>query len=328
MRFSVNSVAWSPDGDYIATGSAYSREIHVWNVRSRTIVRKLSIPYPPPAFHQLAWSPDGLFLAACDGTNVLRIYDTRTWEPAHVFRELHDLGACDHPAFSSDSKRIAVIGVRLVEYSVPDWSMLGSASLREGWAKGDLFNAVAYVPRTHTVLVGGGQYIRDPRDRELEPWDGRVWFFCPGDNIPCRNITVYPRAGGHAGGGPVAALATSPDGRTAVAATNSGVMRANDIPVEPVHVIRLSDGATVGAPLDHMIPYGAAVGLAYTADNTYIIVGHEQVDGAIHIVNAESYAVEDFIRAGGFVSDIAVNQRNKEFAVGAGNKVLVWSLPR
>lgn len=196
IQFSVNSVAWSPDRRYIATGSMYSREIHIWNVRWRRIIKRLPIPNPPPFFHQLAWSPDGRFLAACDGTGVLRIYNTETWRPAHVFTELYKQGFCEHPAFSSDSSRIAIIGARLVVYSVSDWRMLESASLQQGWAKGDQFNTVAYVPDTYAVLVGGGQYIRDLRDDEKEPWMAACGRFARKALLPVEASQYTGRQGG------------------------------------------------------------------------------------------------------------------------------------
>lgn len=326
IRFAVNSVAWSPNGRYIATGSAYSREIHVWDVRRRRIISKLQIPYPPEFFHELAWSPNGKYLAACDGTGVLRIYNTETWKLAHIFTELGQLAGCNHPAFSSDSTRVAVIGTRLVVYSLPDWRMLESVSLREGWAKADSFNTVTYVPNAYTVIVGGGQYIRDLKDGEKESWDGRVWLFCEEGDSPCRTVTVYRPASGHAGGGPVWNLAVSPDGQFVVTGTNTGTLGPGDTPIEPVHVVRLSDGVTVGAPLDNMRPFGRADGLEYTTDGRYIVAGHDQADGAVHIISARSFKVLDFFHADGFVDDIAVNPRGDEFAVAAGDKVVVWSL--
>lgn len=327
LNFAVNSVVWSPDGNYIATGSTYSMEIHVWDVHRRRIIERLKLPYPPPFFHQLAWSPDGGFLAACDGTGVLRIYNTRTWSLAHVFTEPHQLGGCNHPSFSSDSTRLAVIGARLTVYSVSDWRTLESVSLREGWAKGDQFNAIAFVPHTDTVLVAGGQYVRDLHNGEREPWDGRVWLFCVQGESPCRSIELYPPAGGRSGGGPVSNVAVSPDGRLIAAGTNTGTVGPDGTPVEPVHIVRLSDGATIGAPLDGLPPFAAADGLVYTADSRYIIAGHDQSDGYVHIVSARSYRVVDFLRVGGFVYAISVNQRANEFAVGASNQVVVYSLP-
>ncbi|MGH8112297.1 MAG: WD40 repeat domain-containing protein [Rhodanobacteraceae bacterium] len=132
-----SSVAWSPDGRYIATASTFSRSVHIWDVPQRKIVDKWRIPFgTSPWFHELAFSPDGKYLAACDGTGVLRIYRTGSWTTVHVFSELHVQGGCDHPVFRSDSQRIAAGLGTLTVISVPDWRIIKHLNLGIGWGAG------------------------------------------------------------------------------------------------------------------------------------------------------------------------------------------------
>jgi WD40 repeat protein len=161
-----SSVAWSPDGRYIATGSNAAKNIHIWDVKQRKIIKALRIPWPAPWFHELAFSPDGQYLAACDGTGVLRIYRTGSWTAVHAFSELHSHGGCDHPVFSSDSQRIATGLGYLTVISVPDWHIIKRVLLVSGWGRGNLYNALAYVPNTHTVIVGGGSTSRSHFSRK------------------------------------------------------------------------------------------------------------------------------------------------------------------
>ena len=59
-RGSVNSVCWSPDGKYIASGSS-DQDIVIWNANTGQKVRTLYEYYK--SVNQVAWSPDGNYLA-------------------------------------------------------------------------------------------------------------------------------------------------------------------------------------------------------------------------------------------------------------------------
>ena len=59
-RGSVNSVCWSPDGKYIASGS-YDKDIVIWNANTGQKVRTLYEYYE--SVTDVAWSPDGNYLA-------------------------------------------------------------------------------------------------------------------------------------------------------------------------------------------------------------------------------------------------------------------------
>src|SRR6266851_9491332 len=62
----VTSLAWSPDGRYIATASTQSNLIHVWDVERRSISKEIKLNGSQTYFHGLSWSPDGKYLATCD----------------------------------------------------------------------------------------------------------------------------------------------------------------------------------------------------------------------------------------------------------------------
>lgn len=325
------SVAWSPDGKYIATED---RDVHIWNVQQRKIIKVLPLPFPAPWFHELAFSPDGKYLAACDGTGVLRIYRTRLWTTVHVFSELHGSGgSCDHPVFSSDSQRI-VAGPPgdLTVISVPDWRVVKHLVLDSGWGRGDRFNAVAFLPGTHTVLVGGGQVVKIPFFGKMQDSsEGQVWFFDPADQVPSRAIRAYRPAGDHGGGANVTSMTTSPDGRylVTVTKTGSGTEATGTLTTQSVHVFRVSDGSLVAAPLDGLPPIKFAGGeaIAYTHNGRYIIVPHDTASGWIHVLDGRTFKVLDLVQSHAFTFDVAVNAVNDDFAVATGRKVMVWSLP-
>lgn len=205
-------------------------------------------------------------------------------------------------------------------------------NLNIDWGRGNFFNAIAYLPNSHIVLIGGGQrVVMTLYGHEADSWDGRVSFFGPTDEVPSRTISAYRAGGDHGGGGAIRSLTSSPNGRCIVTGVNTGAGDAGSggIAVESVHVLRTSDGKLIAAPLDKVYPsrFGAPEAIAYTHDGLYIVVPHDVEDGWIHILNGKTFGVIDKVRSGAFTFDVAVSQVNDEFAVGAGKQVIVWSVP-
>lgn len=320
-QFPVTSVAWSSDGRYIATGSTMDRRIDIWDMSSRKIVKVLLRKFPPASFHEISWSPSGQYLAFCDAPGVLRLYRTGDWTEAHVFSGPPGDAGCTQSSFSSDSGQVALLAAHFLGvYSVPDWQTLMALNLNVGWSRGDFFNAVVYLPNTHTVLVGGGQYEKQGN------WDGRVWFFASGDPAPGRSIGVY-RADR---GGPVLSLAVDPDSLFIATGAKTGAGNQYiGFTTESVHILNALNGSLAAAPLDNLPPlkFGSDEGLAYTHDGRYIIVAHGGEEGWIHVLDGRKFGVIDLVHSDEFSYDVAVNQVNDDFAVGANNQVIVWSLP-
>ena len=77
---SVFAVAYSPDGNYIASGGN-DRTIRVWDTRSGTQQRELS--GGRYRAQELAFTPDGTILATANGTN-LHFFHTDSWEEIMV----------------------------------------------------------------------------------------------------------------------------------------------------------------------------------------------------------------------------------------------------
>src|ERR1700733_13804019 len=113
--FFVTSVAWSPDGRYIATSSMQSPLLHIWDVQRQSIVKEFKHGFVDGATHVLSWSPDGRYLAACN-SGILHVYSAVVWSGAHRFVGSETLG-CTAAAFSSDSSEIAILGGRLGVFS-------------------------------------------------------------------------------------------------------------------------------------------------------------------------------------------------------------------
>ena len=331
--FYPSSVAWSPDGRYIAVGSTMSSRIDIWDLSRRKIIETLHRKFPPASFHDIAWSPNGQYVTFCDAPGVLRVYSTHSWTEIHALGGPPGNGGCTQSAFSSDSSQLALLGTNLLQVaSTADWQTIKSLNLGFGWGRGDPFNTITYLPNSHVVLVGGGQYVPiSIHGHKLSSWDGRVWFLGPADEVPSREIRAYRAAGDNGGGGDIRSLTSSPNGRYIVTGVNTGAGDAGfgGIAVESVHILRVLDGQLIATPLDNADPrkFGRPEAIAYTHDGRYIMVPHDVAEGWIHILDGRTFGVIEVVRSGAFAFDVAVNQVNDEFAVGSGKQVIVWSLP-
>jgi WD domain, G-beta repeat/WD40-like Beta Propeller Repeat len=326
--FQPTSVAWSPDGRYIAAGSTADRRIDIWDLAQRKIVKVLLRKFPPEYFHDISWSPNGQYLAFCD-PGVLAVYRTNDWSEVHAF---NGHAGCTASAFSSDSHRVALLGTHFLDvYSVPDWRGLKSVNLWNGWDRGNPFNALAYLPQSYTLLLAGGQHVTITYyGRRQTSWDGRVWFFGADDQEPSRSIHVYRPGCDHGGGGDARNITVSADGQYIVTGANTGDGDAScGIAGESVHILRASDGRMLAAPLDALQPvkFGGGVAMEYTHDGSYIIVPHGVKVGWVHILDGKTFKVIDLVRADAFPCDVAVNQVDDRFVLAAGDQLIVWQLP-
>jgi WD40 repeat protein len=319
--FYVTSVAWSPDGRYIATSSTRVPLLHIWDVRHESIVKEFKHGGPDANTHVLAWSPDGRYLAACNN-GMFHLYQVVDWSTAH--REA--LG-CITAAFSSDSSEIAILGNRLRVFATADWHFLRESDLENGWGRGHPIHAISYLPGTHDILICGGQFQKvNDAGHIHDSIAGYLWVLRAAETDPGRQIAVYPT--GPAGGAAVISIAVSPDGRRVATGIATGVGSvAIGLVTKSVHILSLADGALLGAPLDGM-SFGPQYGVAFTPDGRYVIAGHaEHKTGTIHLLDVDSGQIADVVHAGAAVMDITAEPRGTRFAAAAGHQVLIWTLP-
>ena len=83
----VNSVAWSPDSKYIASGSY--KNIKVWDTQSGTCIYTLE--GHTKRVNSVSWSPDNRYIASGSGDNTIRIWDTSTGTCIHTLIDHTDL---------------------------------------------------------------------------------------------------------------------------------------------------------------------------------------------------------------------------------------------
>jgi WD40 repeat protein len=109
----VGAMAYSPDGELLATGAVFALTIRpeqehapvkIWRVADNSLVRA----YPGDAFtvRQLAWSPDGRYLAAAMDDRAMRIYSPDQADPIVVQKFGGE--SVYSVSFSPDGQKLAV----------------------------------------------------------------------------------------------------------------------------------------------------------------------------------------------------------------------------
>ena len=328
----VTSIVWSPDGRFIAAASTQDKRIHIWDVATRRVAHEFASTSASRGPHELTWSPDGRYLVACDGfKGRVLILDAQNWGPPKLLQQT--TSGCVESAFSSDSSQLAILGSFLSLYSAKDWQLTNSLDVTPPtleWGRGKLVKAIAYLPGTHIVVIGGDQMTRgesgDP-GKIQEDDVGYLWFLKSTDRFPSVARQVYFHKESQLTA-VVRSLAVRPDGSEIATGANTGTGPDFDRVFDSVRIVRTSDGSIVASPLDGKVKSPQS-GIQYTPDGRFLIVGNGgyYADHVVYILDTKSYAVVGTVHAPGTIYDVAVNPTSTEFAVSAGGTISIWTLP-
>lgn len=79
----IYTVAWSPDGKTIASGSQDST-VRLWNAETGELIRILEAH--GDAVRGIAWSPDGMLLASASRDGTVRLWESESGEERTLFQ--------------------------------------------------------------------------------------------------------------------------------------------------------------------------------------------------------------------------------------------------
>jgi WD40 repeat protein len=110
----VYHVAVSHDGALLASAEAQASQARLWNLRTNKLIHVFE--HLGSHAPQLAFSPDGQFLAVASWGGHVSLFDTKTFEPRMRFS---GFGGAHWVAFSPDGKRVAIVSNSQTVYVFP-----------------------------------------------------------------------------------------------------------------------------------------------------------------------------------------------------------------
>jgi WD40 repeat protein len=216
---SVTSIAWSPDGSYLASGS-YGETIRVWNPKTEKVLRTLK--GHTVRVTSIAWSPDGSYLASGSNRKMIWVWNPETGQELHTLRGHSDW--VRSIAWSPDGSYLASGSadetIRVWEHNdeANTWKNLRTLKAHTGWV-----TSIAWSPKGRYLASGSGSLLGDHTVR--------IWNAETGQELHTLR--------GHTGS--VTSIAWSDDGNLLASGSNDRTIRVwkfdNEFNIEKAQVL-------------------------------------------------------------------------------------------
>ena len=154
----ASSVAFSPDGRLVATGS-WSGVLRIWEARTGLLLRTVRA-HPSDRVSAVVFLPDGRSLATASFDRTARVWDVTTGDLLQTLSG--HAGIICGLAFSRDGRRLASSGGE--EKTVKIWDPLTGREILNLRGHTDICTCVAFSPDSRRLVSAG-------RDRTVRVWD-------------------------------------------------------------------------------------------------------------------------------------------------------------
>ncbi|KAJ6016426.1 hypothetical protein N7540_011017 [Penicillium herquei] len=195
---SVRSIAWSPDGRQLASGSD-DNTVRIWDPTTGQSVSTFEGHSDP--VQSIAWSPDGRQLASGSLDNTVRIWDPATGQSVSTLEGHSDWVLSI--AWSPDGRRLASGSL---DNTVRIWDPATGQSVSTLEGNSDWVNSIAWSP-------DGRQLASGSDDNTVRIWDPTTG----------QSVSTFE---GHSD--PVQSIAWSPDGRQLASGSEDNSVRIWD----------------------------------------------------------------------------------------------------
>ena len=152
----VESISWSPNGKYIASGS-FDRAVRIWNANTGTCIHTLE--GHTESIYSVAWSPDSKHIASGADDITIKVWDATTGSCIHTLTG--HTSSINSVSWSPDGKHIAS-GSR--DYTIRVWDVTTGTCIQTLFGHNCPVNSVSWSPDSKYIASGAD-------DMTIKVWD-------------------------------------------------------------------------------------------------------------------------------------------------------------